>query len=255
VRLTVVGCAGSFPSPRSPASCYLVEADDAAGRTWRVLLDLGSGALGPLQRLVAPGGIDEILLSHLHPDHCMDLCGLFVALRYDPAGRPTRRIPVYGPGHTLSRLERAYGADAEGQMGGIYDVRKWTEGLAVDVGPLLVTPLRVNHPVEAYGLRVEYAGRVIAYTGDTDTCPALVRLGAAADLLLAEASFVEGRDLEPDIHLTGHRAGLVAASCEAKRLVLTHLPAWTEPDVVLAEAQASYAGPVEVATPGAVYEI
>ena len=52
LRLTVVGCSGSYPGPASPASCYLLEAPDPdrPGRTWRVLLDLGSGALGALQR-------------------------------------------------------------------------------------------------------------------------------------------------------------------------------------------------------------
>jgi ribonuclease BN (tRNA processing enzyme) len=73
VRLTVVGCSGSFPQPDAAASCYLVEADDDAGRTWRVLLDLGSGALGPLQRHADLHALDAVLLSHLHPDHCIDL--------------------------------------------------------------------------------------------------------------------------------------------------------------------------------------
>ena len=41
MRLTVVGCAGSFPGPDSPASCYPVEHDGA-----RILLDLGNGSLG-----------------------------------------------------------------------------------------------------------------------------------------------------------------------------------------------------------------
>jgi ribonuclease BN (tRNA processing enzyme) len=54
MRLVVVGSAGSFPGPDSAASCYLVQAEgpDGAGtsRTWNVLLDLGNGALGPLQR-------------------------------------------------------------------------------------------------------------------------------------------------------------------------------------------------------------
>ena len=57
MRLTVVGCSGSYPGPDSPASCYLLEAEhgDGAGtRTWRVLLDLGNGALGALHRLRRP---------------------------------------------------------------------------------------------------------------------------------------------------------------------------------------------------------
>ena len=48
MRLTVVGCSGSFPGPESAASCYLVEATGTDDRTWRILLDLGSGALGPI---------------------------------------------------------------------------------------------------------------------------------------------------------------------------------------------------------------
>ena len=33
MRLTVVGCSGSYPGPDSPASCYLLEAEHE-GRTW-----------------------------------------------------------------------------------------------------------------------------------------------------------------------------------------------------------------------------
>ena len=91
MRLTVVGCAGSFAGPDSAASCYLVVAP-FEGRTYRLLIDLGSGAFGPLQRHTTLRAIDAVGLSHLHPDHCLDLCGLYVALRYDPAGPATARL-------------------------------------------------------------------------------------------------------------------------------------------------------------------
>ena len=81
MKLPVVGCSGSYPGPDSPASCYLLE-QEHEGRTWRVLMDLGSGALGALQRYVDPLGIDAVLLSHLHADHCLDLCGFYVCLLY-----------------------------------------------------------------------------------------------------------------------------------------------------------------------------
>ena len=75
--LTIVGCTGSLPGPSSPASCYLLTVHDGQ-RDWRVLLDLGSGALGALQRHTDPLGLDAVVLSHLHPDHCLDLTGLKV---------------------------------------------------------------------------------------------------------------------------------------------------------------------------------
>jgi ribonuclease BN (tRNA processing enzyme) len=259
VRLTVVGCAGSFPGPDSAASCYLVEAEDTTGRTWRVLLDLGSGALGPLQRWISPLQIDAILLSHLHPDHCLDLTGLYVVLRYHPEGPIRRRIPVYGPTGTAERLAAAYGREEGDKLAGVYEVHEWVEGEPVAVGPLTVIPLLVDHPVEAYGLRVEHRTpartAVLAYSGDTDACPALVRLAKGADLLLAEAAFVEGRDLTRHIHLTGLRAGQTATDAGARRLLLTHLPVWTPPEGALAEARSAFDGDVTLVAPGDRYSV
>jgi ribonuclease BN (tRNA processing enzyme) len=263
VRLTIVGCAGSFPRPDAAASAYLVEADDDAGRTWRVLLDLGNGALGPLQRYLDLVQLDAVLLSHLHPDHCLDLCGLYVALRYRPGGPPSRRLPVIGPAGVADRMAGAYGGPEGHQLASLFEYREWSEGEPVTIGPLTVVPMIVDHPVEAYGLRLEQRiGRgdeartaVLAYSGDTDACPALVRLAKKADVLLAEAAFTEGRDLGRHIHLTGLRAGQVAADAAAGRLLLTHLPVWTDPATALAEARSAFAGDVEVVRPGAVYQL
>jgi ribonuclease BN (tRNA processing enzyme) len=72
MRLTIVGCSGSFPGPDSPASCYLVEAEHD-GATFRLVLDLGSGALGHLQRYTDLESVDAVVLSHLHADHCLDI--------------------------------------------------------------------------------------------------------------------------------------------------------------------------------------
>jgi ribonuclease BN (tRNA processing enzyme) len=259
VRLTIVGCAGSFPRPDAAASCYLLEAPDAAGRTWRVLLDLGNGALGPLQRYLQPAQLDAVLLSHLHADHCLDLCGLYVALRYHPAGPPPQLLPVYGPTGVARRMAQAYGREEGDKLAEIYAFREWTEGEPVTLGPFTVVPTLVDHPVEAYGLRVELRGEdrtaVLAYSGDTDACPSLVRLAKGADVLLAEASFAEGRDLSRHIHLTGMRAGRMAADAGVRRLLLTHLPVWTDPRTTLAEARTAFSGDTEVVSPGAVYEI
>jgi ribonuclease BN (tRNA processing enzyme) len=256
VRLTVVGCAGSFPSPDSPASCYLVEADDADGRTWRILLDLGSGALGPLQRHAPLDGLDAVLLTHLHPDHFMDICGLYVARHYAPGGPAAMPLPIFGPAGTAARIHQAYGGDPAG-MDTTFDFRELADGEPVAIGPFMVTPYRVEHPVESYGLRVEaQAGRrgeVLAYTGDTDSCEALLPLAKGADLLLAEASFQEGRDDARGVHLTGLRAGRAAAEAGCRRLLLTHVPVWTDPEVVLAEARAAFPGQVEVARAGGVH--
>jgi ribonuclease BN (tRNA processing enzyme) len=251
VRLTVVGCSGSYPGPDSSASCYLLEADHG-GRTWRVVLDLGSGALGALHRYVDPLAIDAVLLSHLHADHCLDLCGYYVLRKYHPDG-PQPRIPVWGPEGTADRMARAYDLPTEPGMTAEFDFRVWSG--PVKIGPFTVTPVPVAHPVTAFGLRIEADGVTLAYTGDTGPTPVLDDLARDDDLLLAEASFRSRDSSPPDLHLTGADGGAVAARAGVKRLVLTHVPPWHDPREALAEARTTYDGPSELATPGAVYEI
>jgi ribonuclease BN (tRNA processing enzyme) len=261
MRLTVVGCSGSVPGPGSAASCYLVEAEgpgaDGGIRTWRLLLDLGSGALGPLQQYVDPMCVDAVLLSHLHADHCLDLCGLYVMIRHSPlAPSPRPRMPVWGPSGTAARLAGAYDLPTDPGMSAELEVNAWTDGAAVRIGPFTVTPMRVNHPVEAYGMRIEHAGSVLAYTGDTDSCDALKPLCHNATLVLADAAFVDGRDEVEGIHLSGRRAAQAVADAEGVgRLVLTHLPPWNDREVCVAQAREVWDGPLDVAAPGRTYDL
>lgn len=273
MRLTVVGCAGSFAGPDSAASCYLVSADDADGRTWNVVLDLGSGALGPLQRYVDPRELDLVALSHLHPDHVADLTGLYVYLKYQPvapsaqgpgssgAREPAERpLEVRGPEGTAKHLAAMHGLNPDELLDDHLAVRLWEPGRPVHVGPMTLTPVPVDHPVPAFGVRVEGPAEgdptrrvTLAYTGDTDECPGLDEVAHDVDVLLAEAAFVEGRDdAVRGIHLTGRRAGAAAARAGVRSLVLTHVPAWNDPGVAAAEAREVYAGPLTTAHPGLV---
>ncbi|MHA7238380.1 MBL fold metallo-hydrolase [Arthrobacter sp. TMS1-12-1] len=265
MKLTIVGCSGSFPGPQSPASCYLLSAE-WGGRSWRILLDLGNGSLGALQRHMDLREIDAVFLSHLHPDHCMDLCGLHVAVHWDPSGWGLPRIPVWGPAATADRMASAYGLELDPGMHEDFDFQSWTDRAPVTVGPFTITPYRVLHPIEeAYALRVEVAEadaegvdrtRVITYSGDTDACDGLVDAARDADIFLCEAAFHEGRDdAITGVHLTGKRAGDVATRASAKRLLLTHLPVWNDASVAVKEARESYDGHLAVAVAGVSYTV
>ncbi len=249
MRITVIGCSGSFPGPDSPASCYLVEADGFA-----LLLDLGNGALGSLQRHIGLYDVGTIIFSHLHADHCLDLCGYWVARRYAPDGLKPR-IPVWGPPGVAARMARAYDLDPDPGMSEAFDFHELSPG-SFEVGPFTVTAAPMSHPVDAFGFRVEHGGVSIAYSGDTGVTDNLVELARGVDLLLAEASFLDKPDLPAELHLTARQAGEHAARAGAARLVLTHLVPWNDQAATLAEAKASgYPGPIELAYQGAVYEV
>ncbi|HYK71034.1 MAG TPA: MBL fold metallo-hydrolase [Streptosporangiaceae bacterium] len=242
MELTVVGWAGSFPGPDSPASCYLIEADD-----FRLVLDLGNGALGALQRYTALSEVDAICLSHLHADHCMDVIGYSVFQNYHPGG-PRPRIPVYGPPGTADRLNLALDSHSK-TITEAFEFAELAPG-TIEIGPLTITTARMQHTVETFGFRIEHAGRVMAYSADTAPCDELVTLARDADLLLAEASFTDGPDLPPDLHLTARQAAEHAARAGAAELVLTHLVAWNDPAVSQEQAAAAYDGPLRLASSG-----
>lgn len=250
-RLTVVGCSGSYPGPDSPASCYLLEAEQA-GRTFRILLDLGNGALGQLHRYADPLAIDAVFLSHLHADHCLDLCGYYVMRKYHPTGAQPP-IPVWGPADTPGRMARAYDLPLDPGMSEEFDFRVF--GDRVDVGPFTIETAPVNHPVDAFALKVTVGGSTLAYSGDTAACPELTELATGADVFLCEASFRDGEDNPPDLHLTGSECGTAATAAGVGRLVLTHVPPWHDAQVAMTEARTTWTGPLDLARAGMVIDL
>lgn len=192
MKLQVIGCSGRLAGPESPAPCYVVSAEHEPHVACRARLRQ-RGARGD----AAPPGprdLDAVVLTHLHPDHCLDLCGLKVMRCYDPRGLPDHPLPVHAPAGASARMARAYGVDAPEPLEPCLEFHPLSAREPVEIGPFRITPIPVLHPVEAYGLRVEADGAVLAYTGDTDLCDALSELCVDADLVLADCAYVDGRD-------------------------------------------------------------
>jgi ribonuclease BN (tRNA processing enzyme) len=246
VNLTVVGCSGSAPGPKSAASSYLVEHDG-----FRLLLDLGNGAFGSLQALVDPATIDAVFLSHLHADHCLDVAPFVVWHRY--SGRATKeRLPLYAPVDAARRLALAYSGDGDA-ITDVFDFVPVGPG-SFTLGPFEVTLARTAHPIECYAIRLTVDGRSLVYTGDTGPCERVVELARGADVLLAEAAHPPGPGLPDGLHLTGREAGEHAASAGVGRLLLTHIPAWVDEIGQLFAASSAFSES-ELVRAGATYEI
>lgn len=262
MRLTVIGCAGSVAGLDNPASCYLVEADTIQGgeaRTWRLILDLGGGAIGPLQGVIDPATIDGILISHGHQDHCADVASLSVLLRYGPAARSgLAPIPLWGPAGVDARVRQIDGAD-DGAGLAPFAWEPLAPGEKRTLGPFTVTAARAWHPVPALAYRIEGPGEsgtsaVLVFTGDTDLADDVVALSAGADVLLAEAGWAHRLDNPAGIHMTGAQAGQLASRSGAKRLIVTHVASWVDPTETLAQARAWHTDAV-LAKPGVIVAV
>lgn len=262
MKLTVIGCAGSAPGPGTAASCYLLESEG-----YRLLLDLGSGALAALQAVLPAVEVDAVFLSHLHPDHCVDMASLAVVLRY---GSPPRRapIPVIGPPDTARHLSDVYypgpvsstsvssapvsSTSVPSPFAGVFE---FVEPGEHRLGPFTVRTAPVNHPVPAFAIRVEAGARTLVYSGDTAVCPALIELARGADVFLCEAAWAGSAAPRPGIHLSGREAGEHATAAGVGRLLVTHVPAWESVSAAVAGARETYAGTVVAVAAGDTYEV
>jgi ribonuclease BN (tRNA processing enzyme) len=243
MRLTVVGCAGSFPGPDSCASCYLLEADG-----FRLVIDMGNGSLGPLQKYAGLFDVDAVCLSHLHADHCVDLYSYSIARTYSPGGAKPP-IPVYGPAGTADRIALIGGPGGDEAVPKRFKFTTVEPG-RIEIGPFAVQLAHTNHPVETFAFRFTHGGRSLVYTGDTGETETIPELAAGADVFLSEAAFLDGPDLPPDLHLTARQAGTYANRAGVGRLVLTHLQPWNNPDDARTQAGAAYQGVLDIASAG-----
>ncbi len=137
-----------------------------------------------------------------------------------------------------------------------FDYRDWQPSQVM--GPFTVRTAIVDHPVEAYAIRVEEnvpGGGTLVFSGDTGPCPALVELASGVDLLLVESAFVDRPDNPPGVHLCGRQAAEIGQAAGVGSVVLTHIPPWHDPDQVLAEATPHFAGPVSLAVSGGTWQI
>jgi ribonuclease BN (tRNA processing enzyme) len=244
--LTVLGGCGAWPAAGQACSGYLVE---EAG--YRLLIDPGYATLPRLLTVVDAAAIDAVVVTHSHPDHCADLNPLLRARVLQDV--PASRLPVYALPGALDVVLRL---DGPKMLGAAYLLRAFAAGDRLEIGPFTVDTCSLPHYVPNAGLRLSAGGRALVYTGDSGPTPDLVRLASAADVLLAEATYVDHVPAADARYLSSARSsGATAAEAHVGRLILTHLWPGTEPAAALASAQGAFAGPIDVARFGLVADL
>ncbi len=242
MELIILGSGTGIPSLTRGSPAALVTAGDTS-----VLLDSGSGTL---QRLLQAGmtykDVDDILYSHIHPDHVADLVPLIFACKYKEEPREKDLLILGGKGFRdyFEGLRWVYGGWIESETFRIHIREVGADDL--QLRDLRITTLTVEHAPESVGYRLESSqGRTLVYSGDTDYCRNIVELARGAHLLLLEASFPEGKKV--DGHLTPSLAGRIAHEAGCQRLVLTHFYPPCDQADILGDCQRVYHGEVILA--------
>lgn len=240
-RLVVLGSCGAWPEPSRACSGFVLELDG-----FRIVLDLGYGTLPRLLELLgsaAADGLDAVVITHHHPDHALDLHGLFRARWFGRRGAST--LPLYAPWAVLDQVAGLEEDDGDA----VPHVFDWhpVPAAPYQVGPIRLESWSLPHFVPNAGVRLSTPDLTVAYTGDTGPDPALVDLGRNADLYIMEASDRHQQDdvpqaVGPHLHLNAVEAGRAAAAANADRLLLTHFWPGNDRDRTRADAAAHFPG-------------
>jgi ribonuclease BN (tRNA processing enzyme) len=215
-----LGTGDAFGSGGRLHTSTLLKSDDGA-----VLVDCGPSTLALLRgQHLDPGLIDTIVLTHLHGDHFGGVPYLLMDGHY-ASGR-TRDLCIAGPPGLEQQIRLAHDVLFPGtgplpfQFGVTFV--EWEAGKRHDLSSCLVTPSLVRHApsMPCFGLRIEFAGHVLAFSGDTAWTEALPVLSRDADLFLCECF---GYDRVPPGHLSYMAIQAHRAELTCRRLLLTHM--------------------------------
>lgn len=242
MELTVLGCSGSYGAPVGGAcSGYLVRAGDAV-----VWMDCGNGTFANLQQHANPEDLTAVVITHAHPDHCVDIYGLHVLYKY---GLERSDLPVYAPEGVESKLE--------GLVGQWTDTFEWNlvgDGDRASIGETTVCFSRTDHPLPTVGVEVAHGGKRLVYTADTGPGWSVDAFAPGADLVLSEATY-QHDDIRAPIHLSARQAGEAARAARARKLMLTHLWPTLDPVASVEEGSEAFGHAVSLAAPHLVTHI
>ena len=222
MRLTVIGCGDAFGSGGRLQTSFHV-----ASGAGEFLIDCGATTLiGCARAGIAPNSVGTILISHLHGDHFGGL--VWWLLHAQHISKRTAPLTIAGPPGIEERFTRTSealfpGSTTEPRR---FHVR-WSEmsaGQASSIGALTVRPFDVSHPSGApsHALRIETAGRTIAFSGDTEWVEALVECACDTDLFITECYAFERASR---YHMNWRTLAANLPRLRARRIMLTHMNA------------------------------
>jgi ribonuclease BN (tRNA processing enzyme) len=251
VQVEVLGKSPSWQDGDGACSGYLVREGE-----FSLLLDCGSGVFAKLRRVIDYAALDAILISHLHPDHFLDLVPFSFALNYSPRRREARRPALHAPPGGRATFERLAGCwDDPTQLERAFAVTEYIPSDELTIGPFVVRFCEVPHFTRSFACELRTAGQRVTFGADSSPNRQLIDFADGTDLLMLEATLERPEPEGTRGHMTAFEAGETARAAHAHRLVVTHFSDELDADWVRAEAVRGYGADVALATEGAQYAL
>ena len=244
MEIYLLGTGTAIPVKEHSPSGLIVKAEGEC-----LLLDIGPGTLGRLHLAdVTCDQLNGLLLSHLHPDHTLDLATLLLVFNYAPDAQRTTQFPITGCRGTKDFFQRMVNLypeivplSYELQFNEVYKDE-------FSIGRLKVRSAPTGHTPESVAYRLDDGSHSMVYTGDASPRGDLAQLAEGADLLISECSFPAGWETED--HLNADTVSEIAQQAGVKSLIVVHTyPPALDVDLI-GQIRTHYHGEVQVGIDG-----
>lgn len=201
--------------------CVAVKAGDST-----LILDAGTGLCDVPSHTDLQGKHTHVFLSHYHSDHINGL------LFWDTLFDPDREVSFYGMNGVRAALEDSLAQPFSPVGFETFRAKmRFTDvgspGIVSIDGGITVRSIALSHPGGSLGYRVEYDGRSLCYLTDVELSDhredeRLLSFVQNTDLLIADASFMNGQTIKGWGHSSSEECAELARRAEVKRLALYH---------------------------------
>jgi len=223
MHLTIIGSGTVHPSGQRRPSGYLLQQDGV-----NLLIDAGPGTLSALAAMeIFPADLDAVVVSHLHPDHALDLVHLLFHRAVADRADVREGLRIVGPTGFAEELASWMDIIHPGTMDANEDLEfeELEDGATTVIGPWKLIGFEVAHrldaPSNALGYYFESTRGILSYTGDTAYVEELNKLLDRRGCLLCECTAPDSAPV--DGHMTPGRVRHLAERNPPLLLILTHL--------------------------------
>jgi len=193
MRVLIVGVGDAFSTKHFGTSCVI------EGPEGHILLDCPDAVLRGLSEASAASGwqldparLRDIIITHLHGDHCngLEAVGFLQWLRrkQHPVPAPRLHMAPASAARIWERLAPSMDQGGRATLSDYFELHLLAPGTPVRIAGLEVETHPTSHPVPTIALRFSNGTKRFGWSADTPWDPALVEWLSACDLFVHETS-------------------------------------------------------------------
>lgn len=238
-KITILGVSNAVPDKDHQNTHLVIEADSKV-----ILIDCPGNPFVRLDQVnIAPNSIEDLVITHFHPDHVSGLPLLLIDMWLTGRDVP---LTIHGLPEVLGKCKK---------MMALYNWEEWQEfypvsfreingeGIStlIENEDIRLQAVSVCHLIPSIGIKSTFREGSICYSGDTAPCDAVIELARDCDILIHEATG------DQEGHSTPAEAGKIAQAAAVQNLFLIHYPAGNDHQVMIDQAKEHFSGDVFIA--------